>query len=62
MPDMHNPAMQGHDMSTMPSDEAMQARDHEASNVTENQVPESSDQQPSTVQDESKPHTHKHTK
>ena len=62
VPDVQKSAMQGHDMSTMPIDEATQALDHKATNSTENQAHEISDKRLSAVQDESKPHKHQHKK
>ena len=62
VPDVQKSAMQGHDMSTMPMDEATQALDHKATNSTENQAHEISDKRLSAVQDESKPHKHQHKK
>ncbi len=62
VPDVHKSAMQSHELSTMPIDEATQALVHKATNSTENQAHEISDKQLSNVQDESKPHTHQHKK
>lgn len=52
-PSPQKPAMQGHDMNTMPMAD-------EAANLIENQHQDDGDKNNSPVQDESKPHTHKH--
>ena len=60
-PNPQKPAMQGHDMNTMPmADEAMPAHDAEAANLIENQHQDDGVKNNLPVQDESKPHTHKH--
>ena len=60
VPDVQKPAMQGHDMSAMPVSEAAPAHDYEAASPTENQPQEDGGKKSPTVQDESKPHNHKH--
>ena len=60
-PNPQEPAMQGHDMNAMPmADEVMPAHDAEADSLIENQHQDDGVKNNLPVQDESKPHTHKH--
>ena len=60
-PNPEKPTKQGPDMNAMPmADEAMQAHDSEVANPIKNEHQEDGVKNNSPVQDESKPHTHKH--
>ena len=60
-PNPQKPAMQGHDMNAMPmADEATPLHDAEAANLIENKHQDDGVKSNLSVQDESKPHTHKH--
>ena len=60
-PNPQKPAMQGQDMNAMPmADEATPAHDAEAANLIVNKHQDEGVKNNLSVQDESKPHTHKH--
>ena len=60
-PNLEKPAMQGYDTNAMPMvEDAMQVYDSKAANPIQNQNQNDGIKNNLPVQDESKPHTHKH--